>query len=133
MKPLTQFTIDSGPGTLWKIRVFVWPSLNALRKQRVKGEATKETDCIAFCRTFSFKDAAEKQIAAEMHFHKGELDVDTVVHETAHAIVNYCRIVKLDTNTKAGDEQFAASMEHVVSGTLWSFRKFLKKQSRKKK
>lgn len=133
MKPCCEFRIDCGPGTLWKLNVFVWPTIRALRSNRDGDGKVEENIAIAFCRTLKFAKAHETGIIAEMHFHRDDLRPSIVVHEAAHAMTHYAMLVRLDTNTKAGDEQFAESIEHVVAGTLWSFKNLIKKPTKRKR
>lgn len=133
MKPTTEFTIACGPGTWWKLKIFVWPTLKTLRAQRDGDEVIDENIAVAFFRPILLEKARKTGILGEMHFYRGELRPKIVAHEASHALVNYGKVVRLDLDTRSGDEQFAESIEHVVDGTLWSFRKLLKKKARRKK
>lgn len=119
-EPSFTFTIDCGPGTLWKCRVFVWPSKKAMHRDRRRNGGV--TDCKCFCRQYGPTDAWKKQLACEMHFNCRDLKRGYVVHESSHAAVAYMKLVKLDINTWEGDETFAATMEHLVCGTLYYLR-----------
>ena len=124
-KPPTNFTVDAGPGTLWKIRVFVWPTMAALLGARnVGNKGIQIRDCDAFCRQFSasYATKSEKVVIAEMHFHAGNLKPSTIVHESTHAAIAYLKLAKLDLETYSGDEQFTQCVEHIFSGATWGIR-----------
>ena len=120
MKPLT-FTLDAGPGTLWKIHVFVHPNQKSMLANRCKNGA--KGYAVAFCRQFGVDDAwgkgEERGFAAEMHFNRRDLKHDYIVHEAVHAAVAWMKLCKLDLNTYAGDQSFAEAVEHIVSGTVY--------------
>ena len=117
MNPSFTFTIDCGPGTLWKCKVFVWPSKMSMHHNRKANAGV--TDCDAFCRQYGSTDAWKKELACEMHFNRQDIRLKYVVHESSHAAIAYLKLVKLDINTAVGDEGLAESIEHLVDGTLY--------------
>lgn len=120
------FTVDAGPGTLWKVRVFVHPTLLAMLRQRRRLGGNPNSAVDAFCKQWSTDAAWKHNEIAQIHFHRGCLNLDTVVHEVAHAAVAWASMCKLDLNTRAGDEAFAESVEHLTGGIRWGIRKYAK-------
>lgn len=110
------FTIDSGPGTLWKIKVFIHPNAKAIYAEY---EHRKITKPLAFCRQLGDAKACETGVSAELHFNRKTLNLKTIVHEATHAAIAFAGRCRLDFNTRQGDEAMAESVEHIVGGVLW--------------
>jgi len=121
----SSFTIDAGPGTLWKIDVIVHPNKKSMQQARGKHRNFKPS-MSAWCHSFGTDDAIKKNRIAEIHFNRSNLTLEHVVHESVHAAVNWAQHCKLDLSTGAGDEIFAEALEHIVCGIRWSLKKFCK-------
>lgn len=118
MSPIRRFTIDAGPGTLWKVQVVLWPNRKALLKARGDGSQVD-----AFCKQFDPALAVTTGVVAEIHFSRRGIQPKIVVHEAVHAAIAHAGIAKLDLNTHAGDEQFAECVEHLFAGITWALKK----------
>lgn len=127
------FTIDCGPGTTWKIRVFVWPSHKKLIIERRKIDERSCNDPLAFFHDYTVNRAArakhwQKSFIGACHFYKGEgVALKNVVHEATHAAVAYAYMCRLNIDTRDGEEEFVKSVEHMTTGILWQLRRKKKK------
>lgn len=125
-KPLT-FTIDAGPGTLWKVEVIIHPNHKALMRARRAKTKFYSTGTHAFCYSLGSSDALDQSKIAVLHFDRTNLKIGLIVHEATHAAIAWAGMCRLDFNTEKGEEAFAESVQHLTEGIRWGIRKYCRK------
>lgn len=117
------FTIEAHPLTTWRFRVIVHDNIKTLRRRRREAGGEKTSgQCDAFYRQWWNGRAHKTGIIGEIHLGRGTKLLDCLVHEAAHAAVDYCRLLRTK-DCPMGEERFAESIEHIVSGAVWFLRK----------
>lgn len=129
VQPMKNFTVSCGPGTMWKVRVKVWPSHKRLIEERRKIEERSCNDPLAFFHDFTsnrqlrtkyYKDS----MAGEIHFFKGKgLTRANIIHESTHAAVAFGFLCRLNIDNRYGEEEFVKSVTHIACGVMFGLRK----------
>lgn len=133
-KPQHEFTIDAGPGTLWKVKVCIWRTHKQLIDHRQKVERVCHVPEAFFYDFTATHKTREKMrdtgIIGELHFYAGKgLKLGNVVHESAHAACAYAFYCKLDIyQTRSGEEEFVKSVQHITDGIMWNLRRLKRRK-----
>lgn len=123
------FTVSCGPGTMWKVRVKVWPSRKRLLEERHKIEERPCNEALAFFHDFTANRKLRAKhfpdsMAGEIHLFKGKgCSRHNVIHESTHAAVAFLYLCRLDINTREGEEEFVKSVTHISCGVMFGLRK----------
>lgn len=116
---MNTFTLTCHPATLWKVRVVVHRSREAMRRHRAKMPDGRYAECEAFCYQLGRHQRFVQDLIAELHFFgRGEVARNLIVHECAHAAVAWATHCQTDLGHPKGDELFAESLEHLVEGVI---------------